>query len=211
MTELPRDDAEYLRIIEGQVGDDPGAQRAARLLALAESVVARPPALDVDGGWQELSARMATRRALRWLEVAGGLAALIVFAVVTYVTVAPVIVGHVDERYEATATAPLTVRMPDGSRATLTPLARVRYRASYFHPPRSLTLEGEARFFVRPDGAHPFEVHAGAATITATGTVFTVRANPWETTVHVSVEEGAVAVAPVHRLVHAGEELIVGR
>jgi ferric-dicitrate binding protein FerR (iron transport regulator) len=211
MSELPRDDAEYLRIIEGQVGDDPGAQRAARLLALADSVMPRPPALDVDSGGRDLNARLTTRRALRWLEVAVGVAALIVFSVVTYVSVAPVVAAHADERYEAPATAPVTVRMPDGSRATLAPLARITYRASFFRPARTVTLEGEAEFRVRADTAHAFEVHAGSAIITAVGTVFTVRANPWESTIRVAVEEGAVLVAPVHRRLQTGEELIVER
>jgi ferric-dicitrate binding protein FerR (iron transport regulator) len=90
----------------------------------------------------------------------------------------------------------------------LEPLARVRYRATFFRPPRVVELEGEARFLVRPDPAHPFEVHAGNAIVTAVGTIFTVRANPWEPTVRVSVEQGTVLVAP-GRLIHAGDTVEV--
>ena len=200
MTELPRDDATYLRIASGDIPDDPAAHRVARLLALAESVHPPPVPLDVDRGWAELDARLDARRALRWLEVVVGVAAVIVLGFATYKSVAPVIEAHADERYAAPASASLTVRLPDGSRAVLEPLARVRYRASYFRPPRVVALEGEARFLVRPDLEHPFEVHARDITVTAVGTIFTVRANPWEPTVRVSVEQGAVRVSPNHVL-----------
>jgi ferric-dicitrate binding protein FerR (iron transport regulator) len=200
MSELPRDDAEYLRILSGEIEGDPARERAARLLALAEGVLPVEAPLDVDRGWQDLSARLSVRRALRRLEWLVGVAALLVVGLVTYVSLGPVIAGHIDERY----VGPATVRLPDGSRAVIEPLARVRYRASFFRPPRSVELEGEAKFMVRPDALHPFEVHAGSVIVTAVGTVFTVRANPCEPTVRVSVEEGTVRVSG-GRLIHAGE------
>lgn len=200
MSELPRDDEVYLRIASGDVPDDPASRRAARLLALAEGAQPAPVALDVDRGWADLESRLHARRALRWLEVVVGVAALVVFSVATYRIVAPVVAAHADERYEAPAGASLAVRMPDGSRAVLEPLARVQYRASFFRPPRVVSLEGQARFLVRPDAEHPFEVHARHVTVTAVGTIFTVRANPWESTVGVSVEQGAVRVSPNHVL-----------
>jgi ferric-dicitrate binding protein FerR (iron transport regulator) len=169
-------------------------------LALAESVLPVEAPLDVDGGWQELSARLTMRRTLRRLEWIVGVAALLIVGVATTWSLAPVIAGHVDERY----VGPATVRLPDGSRAVIEPLARVRYRASFFRPTRSVEIEGEAKFMVRPDAVHPFEVHAGSAIVTAVGTVFTVRANPWEPTVRVSVEEGTVRVSG-GPLIHAGE------
>ena len=200
MSELPREDAEYLQVLSGEIEGDPARERAARLLALAESVLPVEAPLDVDRGWQDLSARLTVRRTLRRVEWLVGVAALLIFGVVTSVSLAPVIAGHVDEHY----VGPATVRLPDGSRAVIEPLARVRYRASYFRPPRSVELEGEATFMVRPDALHPFEVHAGNAVVTAMGTVFTVRANPWEPSVRVSVAEGTVRISG-GRLIHAGE------
>jgi ferric-dicitrate binding protein FerR (iron transport regulator) len=204
MSELPREDAEYLEVLAGATLGDPARERAARLLALAESALPAEPALDVEEGWRDLSARLTVRRTLRRLEWIVGVAAIVVFGIATSLSVAPVIAAHVDERY----VGPATVRLPDGSRAELEPLARVHYRASFFRPPRSVELEGEARFLVRPDRAHPFEVHAGGAVVTAVGTIFTVRANPWEPTVRVSVEQGTVLVAP-DRVLHAGDTLTV--
>ena len=204
MSELPQHDAEYLEILAGEIGDDPARERAARLLALAESALPPQPALDVDQDWRDLSARLTVRRTLRRLEWIVGVTALLIFGVATYMSLAPVIVGHADEHY----VGPATVRLPDGSRAELEPLARVRYRASFFRPLRSIELEGEARFLVRRDPEHPFEVRAGRVVVTAVGTIFTVRANPWESTVRVSVEQGTVLVAP-DRLVHAGDTVEV--
>jgi ferric-dicitrate binding protein FerR (iron transport regulator) len=204
MSELPRDDAEYLAILSGGVAGDPSRERVARLLAMAESVLPVDPPIDVDQGWRDLSARLAMRHTLRRLEWIVGVAAVLIFGVATYVSVAPVVAAHVDEHY----VGPATVRLPDGSRAVLEPLARVRYRASFFRPPRSVELEGEARFMVRPDLRHPFEVHAGHAVVTAVGTMFTVRANPWEPTVRVSVDEGTVLIGS-DRFLHAGESFEV--
>jgi len=200
MSELPREDAEYLEVLAGEIAGDPARERAARLLALAESVLPAEEPLDVDLGWRDLSARLTMRRTLRRLEWIVGVAALLIVGLGTYLSFAPVIAGHVDEHY----VGPATVRLPDGSRAVLEPLARVRYRASFFRPPRSVELEGEARFMVRPDAVHPFQVHAGNVIVTAVGTVFTVRANPWEPTVRVSVEEGTVRIG-ANRFLHAGE------
>jgi ferric-dicitrate binding protein FerR (iron transport regulator) len=204
MSELPRDDAEYLEVLAGRVAGDPARERAARLLALAESALPAEPALDTEEGWRDLSARLTVRRTLRRLEAIVGVAALVIFGIGTYLSVAPVVAAHVDERY----VGPATVRLPDGSRAVLRALARVHYRASFFHPPRSVELEGEAQFLVRPDRAHPFEVHASGVVVTAVGTIFTVRANPWEPAVRVSVEQGAVLVAP-NRVLHAGDSIEV--
>ena len=96
------------------------------------------------------------------------------------------IAGHVYEHYEAPMESRRIVRLPDGSRATLEPGARLTYRASFFPTPRALTLEGEARFQARPDSDRPFDVHANGVLVRAIGTVFTVRANPWESTVHIA-------------------------
>jgi ferric-dicitrate binding protein FerR (iron transport regulator) len=204
MTELPRHDAEYLEVLSGEIAGDPARERAARLLALAESALPASPALDVDRGWRDLETRLSVRRALRRIEWIVGVAAVLVFGIATYVSLAPVVVAHADEHY----VGPATVRLPDGSRAVLAALARVRYRASFFRPPRSVELEGEARFLVRPDPQHPFEVHAGRVVVTAVGTIFTVRANPWEPTVRVSVEEGTVRIVP-GGLLHAGDTVQV--
>ncbi|HSY82871.1 MAG TPA: FecR family protein, partial [Gemmatimonadaceae bacterium] len=169
-----------------------------------------------DAGWADLTNRIDDRtrsrlgRGLRRIEILGAAAVLLIVTWATYKSVAPVIVAHVNERYEAPMESRRLVRLPDGSRATLEPGARLTYRASFYRRPRLLTLEGEARFQARPDASRPFEVHANGVIAIAVGTVFTVRANPWEPTVHIAVEEGVVRAgsedsAGTPRVVHAGE------
>jgi ferric-dicitrate binding protein FerR (iron transport regulator) len=215
MSELPEHDADYLRIAEYLQGDcspadaarieselaiDPRMQFAAQLLGLALTVPDRSVASETDAGWVDLTSRLDMpqrprsrfRRRLRRVEVLAGAAGLLVFAWATYKSVAPVIAGHFNEHYEAPMESRRIIRLPDGSRTTLEAGARLTYRASFFPRPRSLTLEGEARFQVRPDAEHPFEVRANGVIARAIGTVFTVRANPWESTVHISVEQGVV-------------------
>ncbi len=227
---LPRRDRVYLRLAEYIRGDlppdeaadvardlarDPGLRRAADLLALGMSVDAPDP---VDAAWASFSARATPRRGrrvLQWAEIIVAAVVVLVIGRVTYLSVAPLVAAHANERYAAPMDARRVVRLPDGSRATLEPGARLGYRASYFRRPRALTLDGEARFQVHPDIAHPFEVVAQGVLVTAVGTVFTVRANTWDSTVGVSVEQGSVMVwADTTRTgqpsaVHAGEHIDV--
>jgi len=83
------------------------------------------------------------------------------------------------------------VRLDDGTRIQLDTDSRVRVR--YADAERRVVLErGQALFMVARDPARPFRVVAGAAEITALGTVFDVRR---ETAgVRVTLVEGAVAV-----------------
>ncbi|HXB23532.1 MAG TPA: FecR family protein [Gemmatimonadaceae bacterium] len=217
--ELPDRDTDYLRIaeylrgecsaadaarIESELAIDPRLQYAAQLLGLALPATADPTLSDTDEGWADLTSRIddperpraRVRRGLRRIEILVGAIVVLVFGWATYKSVAPVIAGHVYEHYEAPMESRRIVRLPDGSRATLEPGARLTYRASFFPRPRTLTLEGEARFQARPDSDRPFEVHANGVLVRAIGTVFTVRADPWESTVHIAVEEGTVRVWP---------------
>jgi ferric-dicitrate binding protein FerR (iron transport regulator) len=229
--ELPEHDADYLRIaeylegecsateareIESELAVDPRLQYAAQLLGLALPATTDPIQLDTDAGWAEIKDRIGDRprsrfgRGLRRIEMLAAAAVLLIVAWATYASVAPVIAGHVNEHYEAPMDARRIVRLPDGSRATLEPGARLTYRASFYRRPHLLTLEGEAHFQARPDASRPFEVHANGVIAIAVGTVFTVRANPWEPTVHIAVEEGVVRAgsedsAGTPRVVHAGE------
>jgi transmembrane sensor len=236
MPELPEHDADYLRIaeylegeaspteaarIESELAIDPRMQFAAQLLRIAITTPAQLDELDTDASLADLTRRIDAperprsrfRRRLKRIEILAGAAALLVFAWATYKSVAPVIAGHFNEHYEAPMESRRIVRLPDGSRATLEAGARLTYRASFFPRPRSLTLEGEARFQAHPDAERPFEVRANGVLVRAIGTVFTVRANPWDSTVHISVEVGVVRAesetSANSHMVSAGESIDV--
>jgi transmembrane sensor len=83
------------------------------------------------------------------------------------------------------------VALPDGSIVDLN--SRTRLEVSFKHGRRSVELtEGEAMFSVAHDPSQPFVVHAGAGTVTVTGTRFDVRRDPELT--RVAVESGTVRV-----------------
>lgn len=84
--------------------------------------------------------------------------------------------------------------LEDGSRVTLNSASKIEVRLR--RDRRLVTLvAGEALFEVAHDGARPFEVRAGQATLRAVGTQFDVDVRPTRTTV--TVTEGRVAVLSV--------------
>lgn len=83
------------------------------------------------------------------------------------------------------------VVLPDGSKLDLN--GRTRIDVHFKARLRSIELQqGEAMFSVEHDSTRPFVVHAGAGTVTVTGTRFDVRLDPEQT--RVAVESGTVRV-----------------
>lgn len=89
----------------------------------------------------------------------------------------------------------LTLR--DGTKAALGSDSRLRVPSEFASTQRTIQLEGAATFTVTPDtseNAMAFAVRAGDATVTAKGTVFSVRYFPDDSTLYVLVSEGVVNV-----------------
>lgn len=90
----------------------------------------------------------------------------------------------------------LTLR--DGTRAALGSDTRLRVPAAFGNTLRTISLEGTATFTPTPASSHPrglpFAVRTGALTLTAQGTVFSVRHFPGEDGSVLSVAEGAVEI-----------------
>jgi len=106
----------------------------------------------------------------------------------------------------------LIVSLADKSTITLGPASTLRYDRS--GRTREVTLEGLADFRVQHDPEHPFLVHAGRADVADVGTEFVVRAYAADSTVHVAVSTGVVAVKNRagdrgELTVHAGEVALV--
>lgn len=106
----------------------------------------------------------------------------------------------------------LIVSLADKSTITLGPASTLRYDRS--GGSREVTLEGLADFRVRHDPEHPFLVHAGRADVADVGTEFVIRAYAADSTVHVAVSTGVVAVKNRtgdrgELTVHAGEVALV--
>ena len=87
-----------------------------------------------------------------------------------------------------------SVRLIDGSRIVLGPGSQLTVAEGYGARSRDVRLEGEAYFDVVHDVAHPFTVHAGAATIVDVGTTFTVKSDS-AGGVRVAVTSGIVTLS----------------
>lgn len=86
------------------------------------------------------------------------------------------------------------VPLEDGSTVRLGADSKMRVPPRFGSVVRTLTLDGAATFTVAPGRPLPFSVRARNAIITATGTVFSVRAYPGDDAVTVRVRDGQVTV-----------------
>ena len=86
------------------------------------------------------------------------------------------------------------VTLGDDSKAKLGSDSHVKVPAKFGTTMRTVAVQGAAEFTVAPGNPMPFEVRHGTTSITATGTKFSVRAYPEDSTVDVGVAEGAVTV-----------------
>jgi transmembrane sensor len=138
-------------------------------------------------------------------------------------TIAPTLAGQkLDAGIFTTAVGERsTVTLSDGSSVALDTQSRID--VSYSPEQRAVRLvSGQAWFQVAHNTAWPFVVDAGDRRITALGTAFDVRLDDRDSTVHVTLVEGKVAVeairSPLARLIRSappasvlapGESLVV--
>ena len=90
-----------------------------------------------------------------------------------------------------------TLTLRDGTKATMGSESLLRIPPEFATSQRTVLIEGTATFAVDPNSPNastPFSVRAGALTVTARGTVFSVRYYPQDATAYVQVAEGAVDV-----------------
>lgn len=90
-----------------------------------------------------------------------------------------------------------TLTLRDGTKATMGSESRLRVPPEFANTQRTVLIEGTATFAVTPDtaiAAKQFAVRAGDLTVTAHGTVFSVRYYPEDSTAYVQVGEGTVTV-----------------
>jgi ferric-dicitrate binding protein FerR (iron transport regulator) len=80
-----------------------------------------------------------------------------------YRIVAPVVAAHAVVRYTTGTGERRTVRLPDGSSATLGPETRLRYRATFFRPVPEVAVHGAVEF----DAVRPLDVRVGATRVEA--------------------------------------------
>jgi transmembrane sensor len=90
------------------------------------------------------------------------------------------------------------VTLADGSRVSLAPASRLVVHESADTDGRTITLDGEAYFDVKPSASSPFIVVAADVTTRVLGTSFSVRHYPADSHVQIIVRDGKVAVRGHH-------------
>jgi transmembrane sensor len=86
------------------------------------------------------------------------------------------------------------VKLPDGSTVMLRGGSRLNLDSSFAVKSREVTLLGEAFFDVVADPEKPFIIHTGKVKTTVLGTAFTIKANPSDPVITVTVTRGKVKV-----------------
>ena len=88
-----------------------------------------------------------------------------------------------------------TIKLPDGSLATLYPGSGIKYPKKFNDKSRPIKLEGEAFFKVIKDSLRTFSVSSSDMMVKVLGTSFNVEAYYGSKIFNVVVEEGKVAVS----------------
>jgi transmembrane sensor len=84
--------------------------------------------------------------------------------------------------------------LPDGSVVWLNSGSTVKYAGYAASGKREITLNGEAYFDVKHDGAHPFIVHAGKLNVVVLGTAFNVKAYNTDAFIETTLIRGKVEI-----------------
>jgi ferric-dicitrate binding protein FerR (iron transport regulator) len=159
---------------------------------------------------RDLRARGGQSRAWWWARIintAVVIGALVGFGYANYLILGPAVRWHLIAQWDAwrntgmrdvippMKSGPRWVRFEDGSSLLLDPLSWVRYPGTFARGERSVQMEGQGDFHIRP-AAVPFVVRADPITITADSADFRVFGNPQFPACAVQVLEGRVDVSP---------------
>jgi len=87
------------------------------------------------------------------------------------------------------------VILPDGSEVWLNNASSITYSSRFAQKERNINLIGEAYFEIAPNPSAPFKVKTGASLVEVLGTKFDVKDYPDDSSMMVSVSEGAVKVS----------------
>jgi len=106
------------------------------------------------------------------------------------------------------------ITLPDGSTIVLQEGIKLDLAANFLNgKTREVTFEGEAFFDIAHNPNKPFIIHTGKVKTTALGTSFSIKAQPGEASITVSVVEGKVKVQDGEKLLavlEANQQFIYG-
>lgn len=163
---------------------------------LEVSAVANPQ-IDVDQEWDRFRNTVAGKKKTRhltpssgWLKIAASLLLLAVTGAILYLLLKP------QQTIHQTAEDKTTITLPDGSMVSLNRHTTLSYDADFGKGNRTLELDGEAYFDVKPDSGNPFIVLMENAKVQVIGTSFNIMAYDTVQAVEVVVETGVVSLEP---------------
>ena len=163
---------------------------------LEVSAVANPQ-IDVDQEWDRFRNTVAGEKKTRhltpssgWLKIAASLLLLAVTGAILYLLLKP------QQTIHQTAEDKTTIALPDGSMVSLNRHTTLSYDADFGKGNRTLELDGEAYFDVKPDAEKPFIVLTENAKVQVIGTTFNIMAYDTVQAVEVVVETGVVSLEP---------------
>ena len=87
-----------------------------------------------------------------------------------------------------------SIQLPDGSRVMLREGSWLNVDSSFAGNSREVSLQGEAYFDVASNPGKPFIIHTGTVKTTVLGTAFSIKANPADPVITVTVTRGKVKV-----------------
>lgn len=90
------------------------------------------------------------------------------------------------------------IQLPDGSTVTLRDGGWLNMDGSFEGDRREVSLQGEAYFDVAPNPYKPFVIHTGSVKTTVLGTAFSIKADPAEEMITITVTRGKVRVEDEH-------------
>ena len=144
--------------------------------------------------WDAGAKRPARRMAYRWYSAAAVILLLVTTSIFLWKSVGEATVAP-DPQEESTLLSGITsIRLPDGSAVTLRDGSHLHMDRSFEGDTREVSLQGEAFFEVASNPQKPFIIHTGKVKTTVLGTAFSIKANPADPVITVTVSRGKVKV-----------------
>lgn len=170
------------------------------------------PHFDTGTAWQKLDNRIYQRQAIRSAKSLIYRRIASAAAIVLIATAAVLIWKASQWQTIAAVTNNQSFLLPDGSSVLLRKGSSIRYRKTFNHQERAVSLTGEAFFQVHPNAKLPFYITTTNAEIKVLGTSFLVRSQ--KTTDEIVVSTGKVSVTGKRErtkqvFLEAGQKLVL--
>lgn len=144
--------------------------------------------------WDAGAKRPSRAVAYRWMSAAAVMLLLIMSSIFLWKSGGVATVAPNPQEENMLLSGITTIKLPDGSLVTLRDGSWLNMDRSFEGNSREVSLQGEAFFEVVPNPHKPFIIHTGTVRTTVLGTAFSIKANPADPEITVTVSRGKVKV-----------------